>query len=508
MSSFRRQKVDNTNELNILIGVITSTHFIKEIRDSINLDYFIDPQIKKIVRWCLNHYDKTDSVPDKAIQSIFSIEKTMLEDDEAELIEKLLIMLSNKCDEVKFNVDYWLEKTFEYFKSRALTIIANNALQLIEQGQIKDAEDQISNYKKIERTFSEWINPISVESFKKIMENRDRSFFKLSGDVGRFVGGLEAGWLIGIEGKFKGCKTWIQQEFVWLGAMSRMKSVLFSLEMTSISMAQRIVQRALSVSKYPGKKLFPTFDCGKHQTDVCRDIHRTDCSRLIKDSVDRKSATFGGNANYRPCTYCRYNNTFEFEPTVWFFESEVKGLDDECGERIERINQQYGQYIRVKNYPRFSASVANIKRDLDILERTEGFIPDIIVIDYIDILRPEEKSIGTEKEDQNWMALARLAGEYHALVVTGTQVDRDGNKDSTVLLKSEHTAKWIGKRAHVDVMLTLNQVAMEKQRGVLRMGMMDHRHEDFNPLDTCIILQQLDVGQVCLDSFWAGKINR
>jgi hypothetical protein len=96
------------------------------------------------------------------------------------------------------------------------------------------------------------------------------------------------------------------------------------------------------------------------------------------------------------------------------------------------------------------------------------------------------------------MSLARLAGERSCLVVTGTQATRQGLDVKTVTQK--HTARWIGKLGHVDVMLTLNQTPEEKMNGVMRIGIMEHRHRFFLEGQDVAVLQKLSTGQVHLDS--------
>jgi hypothetical protein len=62
------------------------------------------------------------------------------------------------------------------------------------------------------------------------------------------------------------------------------------------------------------------------------------------------------------------------------------------------------------------------------------------------------------------------------------------------------TAEDIRKIAHVDAMFSLNQVAEEKKSGIMRLGVVAHRWKDFNELEHVTVLQQLQTGQVLLDS--------
>jgi hypothetical protein len=61
-------------------------------------------------------------------------------------------------------------------------------------------------------------------------------------------------------------------------------------------------------------------------------------------------------------------------------------------------------------------------------------------------------------------------------------------------------AEDIRKVAHVDVMISLNQLEIEKRRGVMRLAVIAHRDKDFYQLGQCFVLQQLELGQPNLDS--------
>ena len=121
-------------------------------------------------------------------------------------------------------------------------------------------------------------------------------------------------------------------------------------------------------------------------------------------------------------------------------------------------------------------------------------------MDYAEILKAESDGLkGVEKEDETWMALARMAGERHAQVVTAGQVTTEGL--GATRIKQKHKARWRGSLAHIDLSISLNQTDEEKNEGVMRVGILAHRHKDFSENETCTILQLLKLGQVHLDSW-------
>jgi hypothetical protein len=210
---------------------------------------------------------------------------------------------------------------------------------------------------------------------------------------------------------------------------------------------------------------------------------------------------------YTSCTWCRDNNERDdWEPAIWYTNQLRKAVDRQSViKQIETIRVTYGSNFRVKAYPRYSASVSDVLRDLDLLERTDGFIPEMIIVDYADILKSDHSELsGHLKEDDVWVNLSRLASERKALTIVPTQATTDALDKKHI--RQQHTARWRGKLGHVDVMLSLNQLEKEKKRGIMRIGVMAHRHEDFHQGENCTILQQLHLGQVNLDAH-IGTIN-
>ena len=71
---------------------------------------------------------------------------------------------------------------------------------------------------------------------------------------------------------------------------------------------------------------------------------------------------------------------------------------------------------------------------------------------------------------------------------------RKRNTDSTDI------GEWIGILGHVDIMLTLNQTPDEKESKVLRVGVLAHRHEDFNENQNALVLTNFGAAQSFADS--------
>jgi len=488
-----RKKTDIQIEKRILTGIITSKEYLQDIYPLIDLAYFKSSFIRRVAGWILDFYDGYTTVPVSEVQSIFNAEAPKLKEEEAEMISKFLIDISKTYELGQtLNIPYLTDQTEKYFKQRELEITSGNLRVLLERGDIEEAEKQISNFRRVQKLTSNWINPFDDKEIDETFEQKDEIFFQFPGKLGEFMGNMERGWLVGISGKYKIGKTWFLQEFGVMGIMSGLKVAHFSFEMSKQKTKERLYSRLTAGYKEGGNVKYPCFDCIKNQEDTC-ELEKRVCD-------EGKPEMYSEDDSYMPCTVCRNDKTDNYEQTTWFEMIKRPAFDvNSVGGSLKAWQRKCSDSLRIMIYPRYSANITDMKRDLDLLYQFDNFAPDIILADYAEIIGPEDsRSVGIDKEDRTWIALSQLGAERHDLTVVPTQVTKEGQ--DAIKLKTQHTARWVGKLAHVDAMYTQNQTEEEKLLGSMRIGTMMHRHNDFNAERTVTILQQLAVGQANLDS--------
>lgn len=89
--------------------------------------------------------------------------------------------------------------------------------------------------------------------------------------------------------------------------------------------------------------------------------------------------------------------------------------------------------LKVKNYPSGSAHAGHFRHYIQELRLKEGFIPDIIIVDYLNICASStmKKSSGLYEHDGAIAVEIRaLAQEFHCRLFTATQVNREGSKNN------------------------------------------------------------------------------
>jgi hypothetical protein len=503
MATFVRRNIDGTIENNICTASIISSHYLEEIYQLYNPHYMRGAFAKTLMKWILDYFDKFGEAPKQHIQSIFDIEKERLDDAEMEIIQSFLKTLSkNYVENQGINDEYVLDQTMQYFRKREVEIRVETASKLIEMGKLDKAEEELFQMKKVVRMTSNWSNPLTTEKIHEVFDDKQKGIFRFPGALGDILGDLERGWFIAYLAPFKRGKTWILQESVVVGALSGLKTVFISLEMKDKNINERIYKRITAYCEEgTDVATIPVFDCVRNQTGICEKGIRKNRHVLFDGEGDLPE--FETSLEYRACSICKDKpkEKDDYEVTTWFESVDrTQFTARNVNKKLKSVQRFFGDNIRVKCYPRFSASVNDIKRDLDLLEQTEGFIPDIIAVDYADILKPDGRG-GNEPRhgiDDIWKTLASMAAERHCILFSASQGNRGSiYKDS---MDQADLAEWIGKLAHVDKFASLNQSADEKKRGILRIGMLADRHAEFHEKDQCMLLQSLSLGQVHLDS--------
>lgn len=113
----------------------------------------------------------------------------------------------------------------------------------------------------------------------------------------------------------------------------------------------------------------------------------------------------------------------------------LNDLSDFKEEIYEKIHDLEGKLI-VKEYPTKSSSVATLKNHVDKLIN-RGFKPDIIIVDYADLLRPISNLREKRHELETiYEQLRGLSQEYKCCVWTASQTNRSGLNAEVITMES------------------------------------------------------------------------
>lgn len=505
MSVLTRRTIETNIEENILIAMIVSDTFCRDVSSLISNETIETPYLAKAIRWCQRYYEKYKQAPVGHIKDIFELEKVNLESSEIEAIDMLLCKLSDDFEGMSFNEEFIKDQACALIKSRALKFYSEQTQLLCNAGRVEDAERLYKSYQEINIQTSGWEDPFQPEVVKNHYADKQAQksyLFQMPGALGRFLGPFERNRLLGILAPTKRGKSFWLIELALQCVLSRKKAIIVSLEMDKNQVKDRLYNRMTSMARETKDYIYPVFDCLKNQENTCNMPCRNNNIRLL-DSEGQKPE-FDRSNPYRTCTACRGSQ--EFIPATWFTtvfleKTKYRKAIDLIASQVAHFgfNKETGSNLRILTYPAFSANMGRIRGDIEMLiER--GFQPDEISIDYADILAPEDSRItGRDRIDESWKCLKRTAGELHCLMASASQSTRSSFDKKNVL--QTDAAEDIRKIANADIFCALNQTAQEKRSSVTRVSKIAVRDGAFDQYEGCIVLQQLSLGQICLDSY-------
>lgn len=147
---------------------------------------------------------------------------------------------------------------------------------------------------------------------------------------------------------------------------------------------------------------------------------------------------------------------------------------EEVKKRIERFEATYGGSLMIKEYAPDEISVDTIYAMVDNLKRTHNWAPDIITIDYLELMI--SKSANDNKEDytkQKRVAtqIRGMAKNLNVMIFTATQTNRGEQKtggkkgEGTIesAIKLDRMAESYGKAMPMDYIISINQTTAEKK---------------------------------------------
>lgn len=146
---------------------------------------------------------------------------------------------------------------------------------------------------------------------------------------------------------------------------------------------------------------------------------------------------------------------------------------------MKLFGKQYGrERFRLVVRPNSSINILGVESILNDWKR-DGWVPDILCIDYLDILAPIEGRYDTRDQiNATWKACRALSQKFHCLLVGGTQADADSYDSDTMDMSNFSEDKR--KNAHVTGTIGICQTQPEKDAGLYRLNWPNARDLEFS----------------------------
>lgn len=511
------ETIENGTEELIITGMIVSSKFFQEISRAAKPEYFNTDITKILVSWLTNYYFMNNhQSPGDEIRDIYELNKDDLDADESKTVRLFLKKISDEYSGREFNVEYVLPKALEYLERNAYEYRAKQVLKELKKENLSRAKEIFQSCsKEVFTETTQWKSLSDPELLNSWWDIKKEPLMSFAGELGKYMPKIERGRLYAMLGPPKRGKTYWLLEWAYNGAMEGLNVVFFSLEMSEQEIDSRWKEKLCGKQVMnETNKIYriPVVDCLSNQNGEC---NRKECtSKSTKVFEGKILADFEKNKNHKPCTVCRSQEWFV--PSHWFIEQKIGRLTNkEAIDRQKIFDKHFGpNRVRIKSFPISKATVSTLENALDELEFNTGVIPDMVVVDYADILE-EDIKLGDKRHrvGDNWKQLSRMAKTRNIAVVTASQGNRNSSKKGR--LSVDDVSEDFSKIMTIDAIFAINEDNFDKKESwmqdknwqIQRIETLALRYGKFFSGLQCVTLNDLDRGQVCIDSYsqWGGK---
>jgi hypothetical protein len=158
---------------------------------------------------------------------------------------------------------------------------------------------------------------------------------------------------------------------------------------------------------------------------------------------------------------------------------------------------------RISAHPSSSLSASDVDEILAKWDDEEDWRPDVVIVDYADILAPPTGFRDTNEQiDETWKTLRRTTQKRHCLMMTATQTSSLAYGKEEGLLGKKHFSGRKTKLAHVSGMIGINVTDDERDKGLCRINKFAWRHAKHNEKDYVRVAGCGDIGSPAILSKW------
>lgn len=457
----RREKIEISIERRVLSNLIMSTPLLGKCYKVGDPRLFESSLTRIVATWVWEFYDRKGVAPGPAISDIFRQKASTLQPSDKDMVGAFLSACSDEW--LPTNVSLAEDMAVKYFQDRSLALLVEKLQRAVQSGDTSGGFHAVAEFTKPDVRQADVVDIFKdAQAVSSAFENDEEEIFTMPGVLGSVIGPFIQEDFIAFIGPPKSGKTW------WLMAIAvqaalQGRSVLFvSLEMSKKQMVRRFWQMLTGTTRYGEEVPWPVFEYDSEGVAHVRDGSHT-------------------------------------PPRV---DASVEGV--ERAQQALRSVSRHGR-LELRNYATGTLSVRGLEAELKDMEVYEGFTPEVICVDYADIMDLGPGSDEREKINRCWKSLRGLASTRKCMVATVSQTGRatvSGEQDAAEGQISED----IRKVAHVTKMITINHTPKEKKRGICRIACNTTR--DGAPVnDSVVCTSCLSIGRPYLECELLSRVD-
>ena len=439
----------NNHFLNqIIYHSIQNDDFLKKIRHVVPLSIFKTRDKEQLIKIIFEYFDEYGSAPKDNFYDLFKeLEKTMGD----EFYQRCISLIGVLKEITGSNPEYILTKINDGIRHFRLEEASVEFASLIKRGKYDDAKAIILKAMKEPSIEEPYYDFFKDKTFldDRLRENRYRMLTKID-RLDAMIGGYRSSWLVTLLGATKGGKTWFLIETAVTGVLQGLNVLFISLEMGKEQIDERF---DMTIG-------FMTSEQNGQQIDVMRKVGGNWVQ--IKENVDSIYET------------------------------------DKVLKNRQRLKKISGGNLKVVAFNRGRLNYHDIDRILDELEETHGFYADMVVVDYLGIMK--ETTEGQKKKERigdNCVGLKEMSGKRNIIVVSAMQGNRLAMKAK--VFHSYLVADDIDTIFNSDLVLALCQTETEELENKYRIYIANFRHGKQH--GSVGVIRDLTLGQIALETY-------
>ena len=438
----------------IIYHSIRDTEFIKKVRHIVPLQIYKTKDRKFIMDMIYSYYDDFKEAPKDNFLDLFK----EYEDDIGEDLHKKCLNIFNILNDITgSNGFYILQRINDAIYHFQLEEASIDFASLIKTKKYDDAVATILKAIKRPQVIEDpYYSFFTDKSFieERIGEKRYVMKTKIP-MLDTIIGGFQTNWLVTCLGATKAGKTWMLIDVALVAVWQGLNVLFVSLEMGKTQIDERLDMSVGFMTSNP-----------KGEAEVLRKVG--DDYIKVTEHVD---------------------NIYEIDKVI------------KARNKYKKVS---GGHLEVVAFNRGRLNYKDIDRLLDELEEKKGLYFDVVVVDYLGIMKETEKGQSKkEKISENSIGLKEIAGTRNMLAVSAMQGNRKAM--TAKIFKSNLVADDIDTIFNSDLVLAICQTDIEEKEGKARIYIANYRH---GPQHGSIgIYRDLSVGQFSIDNFKIKEIS-
>jgi hypothetical protein len=467
----RTERRSGSDERRVAIGMITDAAVLAAVaaRWDRTEGLFASAWANLVGGWCVRYYERYGTAPGPHIQGMYDhwAGKGERDKDTLALVERFLSGLSDEYETLaaESNSQYTIDLAGEHFNRVRLQRLADAIYGDLDSGDPTAALARVDKWGRVELGGGAGVDVLSdAAAIEAAFEAEYDPIVVYPGALGQFFGrALQRDGFVAIMAPEKRGKTWWLMDLAWQAMVQRRRVAFFQVgDLSQNQCLHRFAVRAARHPMEPGtvrlpKELTVDPDAGRATVSQFREMSFTDALTPAKAIAAMREVV----------------------------QTEIK---------------DNSSYLRLSVHPNTSINVHGVRGILEAWERA-GWVADVVVIDYADILAPirgaaEENS--REQINNTWKHLRALSQQLHCLVVTATQADAASYSVET--LGRANFSEDKRKFAHVTGMFGLNATEQERDDGIMRLNWLVLRESKYSERKCVHVAGCLDIGRPAIIS--------